>query len=165
MFGDGAPIWRFLDALAVIDDPEAAVDATSGLFVMESYPALALLSLDPAFVAAGKSGPRYNPGRPTFSQNAWRAVRAAATREATRLGLPRVATWCRALDPDAKPRKAKQDELDSILCLLIAVRWRRERASCVMIGDLRGGYIVTPVADVVRGRLEMAANARGVAIG
>ena len=164
MFGDDAPIWRFIDTFHFDHDAEAAVSAESGLFVMEVYPALALLGLDPAFVAVGKSGPRYNPSRPTFKQAAWRAVLGAAAGEATRLGLPDVAAWCGALDPETKPRKGTQDELDAVLCLLIAMRWRRERASCVMIGDLEAGYIVALVEDVVRMRLRLAADLRGVSI-
>ena len=164
MFGDGAPVWRFRDALGFVDDPEAAALAARGLFWMEVYPALALLSLDAAFTSAGKRGPRYNPSRPTFEQTAWQAVLGAAVREADRLGQPEIAAWCETRDPDAKPRKGGQDELDAILCLLIAARWRRERASCAMIGDLASGYIVAPVGEIVRRRLEAAAARRDLRI-
>ncbi len=164
MFGDGAPIWRFLDRLGFADDPEAAARATLGGFVMEVYPALALLSLDPAFAAAGKGGPRYNPGRKTFRQDAWGTVLAAAGREAAALRLDAAATWCAGLDAEARPRKATQDRLDAVLCLLIAKRWREERGRCAMIGDRDAGYIVAPVEACVRTRLEAAAMERGVPI-
>ena len=163
MFGDDAPIWRFLGALGFTDDPETAVRAESGGFVMEVYPALALLSLDAAFVAIGKRGPRYNPTRKTFAQDAWRAVCLAAEAEAKRLNLSKVVAWCGTLDRDAKPLKETQDKLDALLCLLTAARWRRERGGCAMIGDLESGYIVAPVSAPVRERLEAAAKARSIA--
>ena len=164
LFGDGAPIWRFLDALGFRGDPDAAADAGAGGFVLEVFPAMAVLALNPAFLAAGRSGPRYNPARPTFRQDAWRAVCHAAAGEARRLGFSRAAAWCDALDPDAKPRKARQDDLDALLCALVAARWHRERDRCVMIGDLATGFIVAPVSDVGRARLAAAAALRGVAL-
>ncbi len=164
MFDDGAPIWRFLDRLSFTDDPEAAARATRGGFVMEVYPALALLSLDPAFAAAGKGGPRYNPARPTFRQEAWGRVIAAAGREAAALRLGAAAAWCDDLDAGGKPRKETQDRLDALLCLLIAKRWREARERCVMVGDRAAGYIVAPVEATVRARLEAAAALRGVPI-
>ena len=158
MFGDGAPIWLFLDALGFTDDPERAATARSGGYVMEVYPALALLSLDDRFASAGKRGPRYNPARPTFRQDDWGGACDATEREAVRLGLPEAAAWCAGLDRAAKPRKAMQDRLDAILCLLIAARWRADRSSCAMIGDRAAGYIVAPMGDVVRKRLCDAAS-------
>ena len=154
LFGADAPIWGFLGALGFSDDPEAVATASRDGFVMEVYPALALLSLEPAFATAGRLGPRYNPARKTFSQEAWRRVCLAAEREARRLDLTEAADWCAGLDRDAKPGKATQDKLDALLCLLIAARWLRERESCVMIGDLENGYIVAPVSPEIRARLE-----------
>ena len=163
LFGDGAPVWRFLAALGFRDDPEAAAGATTtGGFVMEVFPAMALLALDPAFLAARGCGPRYNPARTTFRLEAWRAVRRATAAEARRLGFAEAAAWCDALDPDARPRKPLQDDLDALLCALVAARWHRERASCAMIGDLAHGYIVAPVSAAGRARLAEAAAVRGV---
>ncbi len=163
MFGDGAPIWRFLAALGFADDPEQAARSDSGGFVMEVYPALALLSLHDGFAAAG-GRPRYNPALASFRQADWRAVGVAAEAEARRLGLAAPAAWCAGLDREARPRKADQDRLDALLCLLVAVRWRRERESCVMVGDLAGGYIVTPISPPVRLRLAAAGAKRGVLV-
>ena len=163
LFGDGAPIWRFLHALGFTDDPEAAARATSGGFVMEVYPAQALLSLDETFAAA-KCRPRYNPAIKSFKQKDWHAVCAAAEAEARRFGLAEPAAWCAGLARDGKPRKADQDCLDSLICLLIAARWRHEREGCVMVGDLSSGYLVAPVSAPIRERLEVAAKKRGVAI-
>ena len=153
LFGDGAPIWRFLDALDFADDPERAAGAARGGFVMEVFPALALLALETAFLAAPGAGPRYNPSRPTFMLSAWQAVCRTAAAEARRLGLAPVADWCDALPVDAKPRKRQQDDLDAVICLLVAVRWRAERAGCLMLGDLDHGYIVAPASPTLRERL------------
>lgn len=164
LFGDGAPIWRFLAALGFRDDPEAAATASAGGFVMEVFPAMALLALDPAFLAVRGAGPRYNPARKTFRQEAWRAVGSAAAREARRLGYVQAAAWCDALDLENKPRKSLQDDLDALLCALVAARWRRERASCAMLGDLGTGYIVAPVSAPGRVRLATAAARTGVGL-
>ena len=162
LFGDGAPIWRFLSALGFRDDPEAAAGATAGGFVMEVFPAMALLAFDPAFLVARGRGPRYNPARQTFRQEAWRAVCRATAAEARRLGFAEAAAWCEALDPDARPRKPLQDDLDALLCALVAARWHRDSASSAMIGDTAGGYIVAPVSPAGRARLAAAAAPRGV---
>ncbi len=153
LFGDAAPIWRFLAALGFADDPERAAGAGDGGFVMEVFPALALLGLEPAFLAAARTGPRYNPGRPTFLLPAWRAVCRTAAAEARRLGLAAVADWCEALPVESKPRKREQDALDAVICLLVAARWRADRAGCLMLGDLDQGYIVAPANVALRERL------------
>ena len=62
-FGDEAPIWRFLEKLEAIEDPEAARVAAHGEYLMEVFPALALASYSPAFLGYRK-GPRYSPGPP-----------------------------------------------------------------------------------------------------
>ena len=57
-FGDEAPIWRFIEKLGAIEDPEAARVAAQGEYLMEVFPALALASYSPAFLGYRK-GPRY----------------------------------------------------------------------------------------------------------
>ena len=162
MFGDNAPIWRFLSDLAFTDDPEASCGAGSGGFVLEVYPALAVLGLSPSFMSAPRLGPRYNPSRPTFQLTAWADVCAAVAGELARLGLPEPAEWCAALAVDRKPAKRVQDCLDAVICLLIAARWHLERDSCLMVGDLACGYIVAPVSSATRERLCRAAATRAV---
>ncbi len=153
MFGDDAPIWRFLDRLDFIDDPEACTKASAGGFVLEVFPALALLGFDPSF-AALRAGPRYNPARgKTFRQDAWRVVCNAVIKTAETLGFRAVADWCRRLDEGTKPSKSMQDSLDSIICLLVAALWIANREQCVMVGDLVSGYIVAPVGPDIRARL------------
>lgn len=59
---DSAPIWRFKEALGAVEDPEGARSATSGLFLVEVFPAMALPTLEAAYFGY-KLGPRYNPDR------------------------------------------------------------------------------------------------------
>ena len=120
LFGDGAPIWRFLSALGFRDDPEAAAGATAGGFVMEVFPAMALLALDPAFLAARRSGPRYNPARKTFRQEAWRLACRAAEAEARRLGSQRRRPGARHSTPT--PGRASRCRTTSTRC---SARWWR----------------------------------------
>lgn len=164
LFGDGAPIWRFLHRLSLADDPERACHADMGAFVMEVFPALAVLAFDDAF-AASKRGPRYNPARRrTFREQAWRAVLAATTRQAELLELGATATWCAELDNAGQSTKAEQDQLDAVICLIVAATWLQHRERCVMIGDLEQGYIVAPATDGVRARLAQAALRLGTRI-
>ncbi|WP_174243277.1 DUF429 domain-containing protein [Beijerinckia sp. L45] len=154
MFDDGAPIWRFLHAIEAIDDLVRARTATSGVCIMESFPALALLSFDVRFFER-RLGPRYNPARKTFRIENWSAVVSTVSVEAARLGCPAVAAWLAALRALAKPRKADQDRLDAVICLLIAVRWHlKPRERSAMIGDLDAGYTVAPVSPPVREKLK-----------
>jgi predicted RNase H-like nuclease len=157
-FGDGAPIWGFLERIGGVQYPEAARSATSGLHVIEVFPALSLLSLDDQFFGRLK-GPRYNPGRRrTFQLSDWNAVIEAAKAEAKKFGLENLAEWLDASLPKASPRKAAQDMLDSVICLLVALRWRlRPRIDCVMLGDVNAGYMVAAASTGVRERLTRAA--------
>lgn len=65
LIDDAAPIWRFKEELGAVEDPEAVRHATTGLYLMEVFPALALAGLNSAFCDRLK-GPRYNPERKTF---------------------------------------------------------------------------------------------------
>ncbi len=164
LFDDGAPVWRFLDALGATDDPLCARAAASGLFVMEVFPALAVLSWDERFLGR-LLAPRYNPTRPTFRPDHWRAVVSAAEAEAQRLGCAPAARWLADQKDLAKPRKADQDRLDAVLCLLVGLRWRLAPPSeSVMVGDLVDGYIVAPASGAMRAKLATKAKDAGVAI-
>jgi predicted RNase H-like nuclease len=80
MFDDAAPIWRFKEALGATEDPEGARSATSGLSLIEVFPAMALPTLEAAYFGY-KLGPRYNPGRrKTFKLEHWQSVLAAVQR-------------------------------------------------------------------------------------
>jgi hypothetical protein len=49
MFCAASPIWGFLAALGALEDPEKSRTASSGLYLIEVFPALALASLHPSF--------------------------------------------------------------------------------------------------------------------
>jgi predicted RNase H-like nuclease len=165
LFCDTAPIWPFLEALAGTEDPEAARIAETGRYVMEVFPALALPSLDSRFHGR-LAGPRYNPGRrKTFRLQDWNAVATTAAAEFQRLGFEAPAEWCAQAAHIPAPKKHNQDRLDSLLCLLTALRWRlRPRSESVLLGDLSSGYMVAPVSLSVRTRLSVIAKAAAVPI-
>ena len=120
MFCDASPIWRFLEALGSVENPEEARTASHGLYLMEVFPALALASMG---VFGRLAAPRYNPDRrKTFRMPDWVRVADAAAREAGVLGCEELAEWCRRIGEITQPRKADQDRLDSALCVLIALR-------------------------------------------
>jgi predicted RNase H-like nuclease len=158
MFCDASPIWPFLRSLNAIEDPELARVADAGLFLMEVFPALALASLDDRFFGR-LSAPRYNPERKkTYHEADWGHVAEAAAVEADALGCNELAAWCRQT-AQRQPRKADQDMLDSALCVLIALRWRRRpRNESLLLGDMMTGYMVVPASRAVRERLSSAAH-------
>lgn len=168
MFGDDAPIWRFLDRLGAEENPERARIAQTGLFIVEVFPALALPSLEPRFCER-LAGPRYNPERrKTFRQEHWHAVVETVTSYADRHAMPGMTCWAeelRAKTTSQRPTGADQDCLDAVLCALIGYHWRcKPRDASIMIGDLTSGYMIAPVAPPARFRLEAAARKVGVAV-
>jgi predicted RNase H-like nuclease len=88
-----------------------------------------------------------------------------ARNEALRLGCEELAEWCREAATIGQPRKADQDKLDSILCVLTALSWRlRPENESMLIGDMSKGYMVLPASPAVRERLTAAARDRLVAV-
>ncbi len=165
MFCDASPLWSFLQALNARQDPERARSAASGLFLMEVFPALALASFSTDFFGR-LAAPRYNPARPgTFRLQDWRAVAAVASGAFRALEFTEPARWCDGAREIARPRKADQDRLDAMLCLLIALHWRlRPREESLMLGDLTNGYMIVPASPAVRQRLRSAARKLAVPI-
>nr|WP_245498122.1 DUF429 domain-containing protein [Hansschlegelia quercus] len=165
IFDDAAPIWRFKEALGATEDPEGARAATSGLFLIEVFPAMALPTLEAAYYGY-KLGPRYNPDRrKTFRLEHWQSVLAAVQRFALVEGLAGMAHWAEKAASLDRPRKADQDRLDAVICALVGYQWLvKLREDSVMIGDLETGYMIAPASPEVRSRLRLAAVARGVAI-
>jgi predicted RNase H-like nuclease len=159
MFCNASPIWRFLAALGAVEDPEQARVAANGLYLMEVFPALALASLDAGFFGR-LAGPRYNPDRrKTFRTDDWVRVAEAAAQESHALGCEELAGWCRHAGRTIQPRKPNQDMMDSVICVLIALRWRlRPRGESLLLGDLTTGYMVLPASPTVRERLTVPAR-------
>jgi predicted RNase H-like nuclease len=165
MFCDAAPIWDFLRRIAATELPESGRTATSGLHVIEVFPALALAALEPTFLKR-LAAPRYNPARrKTFRLDDWVRVATAAELAFVRLGFTEPAEWCRKEASRAAPAKADQDKLDSMLCLLVGLIWRlRPRHESLMLGDLETGYMIVPASEALRQRLDSKATACGVLV-
>jgi predicted RNase H-like nuclease len=160
MFCDASPIWRFLVALDAVQDQERARVATDGIFLMEVFPALALPSLAAGFFGR-RAAPKYNPANSHFRRGDWDRVAYAAKNESRKLGCEELANWCTAAATIVRPRKADQDKLDSVLCVLIALRWRlRPRTESLLVGDLTNGYMVLPASPAVREYLTAPARKR-----
>lgn len=164
MFGDGAPIWSFLDRIGATQDPMAARDAVAGTFVMEVFPALALPAIIPAIWERGH-GAKYNPKARLFRPSDWPLVCLGVAAHASAIGRLEIARCAELLATVAAPKKGDQDRLDALICLLIGLGWRHLPAEDgLLLGDLDGGYIVTPVSPDTRSWLVAAASRRGLVV-
>jgi predicted RNase H-like nuclease len=165
MFDHDAPIWKFKSELDAGDDPERARSASSGLFLIEVFPALALPTLEAAYFGC-KLGPRYNPDRrETFQLGHWCGVLAAVARLGSVEKITGIAHWVEKASELERPRKSDQDKLDAVICALVGYQWlSRPRTESIMIGDLSTGYMIAPASPNVRARLTSAAIARGVQV-
>ncbi|MGI4977492.1 MAG: DUF429 domain-containing protein [Janthinobacterium lividum] len=162
MFGDSAPIWRFLAILGAAHDPLAARDAAAGRFVMEVFPALALPALVPA-IWSRRQAARYNPAR-RFLPDDWRLVATGTADAARALGAHALADWAQDAAALDRPRKPDQDRLDAAICLLVALCWRHgPPAATLQLGDACTGLLATIATGEVRAVLAAAARL-GVAV-
>ena len=159
MFGRSAPIWEFLDDLGPSEDPCKAQVAELGLHVMEVFPGLALTSL----LAESRSAPlQYNPkNRSKFSIEDWRLVANSVLLHLKPLKLGPFVNWVTAQAAKEKPTKADQDCLDALICLIVALKWRRKHRDMVVLGDWRG-HIVTPLSADAKTRVAAHACSNGL---
>jgi len=155
LFGPGAPIWKFKAALDANEDAEKARVALDGLHLIEVFPALALAGLNDEFAASG-GAPKYNPkNRKKFKLRDWERVTETLSENANALGLDGLAEWSFGYARCASPSKKDQDCLDAAICALIGAIWRMcDRSDSVVIGDLKNGYMVSPLSDAIRHWLE-----------
>ena len=165
MFCDDSPVWSFLSDLNATQDPIEARTAPAGHFLIEVFPALALPAFEDAFSQRLRA-PKYNPqNRKKFRLEDWQSVTRVIQTTAQGFDVSGLADWSDRLHALSQPRKADQDKLDAALCALIGLAWRAGPVSCsAMLGDLTNGYMVTPMSEFTRPRLEQAANQRGVPI-
>ena len=164
MFGDMAPIWQFIDDIGACMDFRAAETASGQTHLLEVYPALALPSLEPSFMDR-KSAARYNPeNRKKFSLADWRQVCETVRRCADDFTLNPLSEWAEEMARLASPKKSHQDKIDALLCLIVALQWRRKLAwhEVSAIGDLETGYMVTPTLHATRNILQDACGKHGV---
>ncbi len=165
MFGDDAPVWPFLQRLNARENPWAARAATSGRFLIEVFPALALPSMIEAIWDRRRAA-KYNPGsRKMFSMEDWTLVTAGVAAFTGRLGVPQVTETAFRYQAIPEPTKSDQDRLDSLICLVVALAWRMDRPEhSAVIGDGRSGYMVTPVSPETRCVLALKARECDVSI-
>ena len=178
LFGDEAPIWEFISdtgsckysgttdhaACNPIVDFEAAKTATGQTHLIEVYPALALPALEPKFMAR-KYAARYNPrNKKKFCLADWRRVCETVHRHADKFGLQPLSKWAKEMAALKSPKKPHQDGIDAAICLIIALRWRREGESheLTVIGDRKSGFMVTPTSCDTRGILKRASEKVGI---
>jgi predicted RNase H-like nuclease len=162
MFGDTAAIWRFLQEIDAVQDPFEARSAQEGSYLMEVFPALALPSFVPEIWRRGRSA-KYNPAAALYRHQDWTLVCEGIASVFDALGIEDAAKFSRASRDLAGPAKADQDRLDALICLAIAVAWRRSQPeSSAVIGDPQAGYVVTPVSVEIRAYLLAAAERCGV---
>jgi len=143
MFGESAPVWRFL---AQFGGPADALAPVAGTRVFETYPVLVMIALGwtlPDLRPAGRL-PKYNPERrKTFSIADWRHVCGMVSKAFSERGLLQLARWLDDAARSAAPRKNTQDGVDACVCLLAALHMA-ELKECLVVGDQDTGYIVVP---------------------
>jgi predicted RNase H-like nuclease len=161
MFGKHAPVWRFLAQFGGVADPQEPSTKTQ---VFETYPVLTMIALGwmlPDSVRPTGRLPKYNPERvQTFSVHDWEHVCQQTLSELDALGLKELPEWLAAQAENRSPRKADQDQLDSCICLLVAL-YLVEMRECLMVGDMDTGYIVVPSGDILRKELNARCELTG----
>ena len=130
MFGEEAPVWRFLARFGGPADPLAPVADTR---VFETYPVLAMIALGWTLPDSRPAGrlPKYNPERrKTFSISDWQHVCGLASAVFRARGLVGIAQW---IDDAGQNHVATQARSGPPGCLLVlggrAVLGRADRLS------------------------------------
>ena len=162
LFNANAPVWQFLDQIGARQCPSAARDGEPGLHLIEVFPALALTALVPQILAR-KRAARYNPANRRFSLADWQLVCNTVARHACTFELLVLSGWADGVSQLTKPAKNHQDQLDAVVCLIVALQWRRlVRDKLALIGDVQQGYMVTPVTRETKTILKRAADEKAV---
>lgn len=145
MFDDDAPIWLHLDR---VGGPSNLTEKSRGSGVIETYPALAIISLgwtlpDPKGRVTGRL-PKYNPAASSrFSNPDWQHVCVSVSKAFADRKLPIIANWILDRSRVTKPRKHDQDALDACICLLVGLHFVEGRR-CLIVGNQLTGYILVP---------------------
>ncbi len=117
---------------------------------MEVFPALSIPSMAPSFLNGGKA-PKYNPKSPMFRPVDWAQLIFELSTFAETIGCFGALQWLKSIDKGKKPKKEEQDLLDAVICMLIAVSWRKLPTEVMlMIGDVSNGYMVTNATGKAR---------------
>jgi len=158
MFGREAPIWDYLQAFGGPCDPLQGFESGA----IETYPVLAAIALKWT-QPHGLWGrlPKYNPARKkTFLLPDWQHVCESARVLFEDFNLSTLAQWLEDVRRKENPRKIDQDGVDACLCLITAL-YLTEGRECLMVGNMRTGYVVVPHNADLLSEL----NARCTAIG
>lgn len=166
MFDDNAPIWSFKRKLEdngyKTDDVKSAKNSKSGKYIMEVFPALGLLGLSEKFYSH-RGAPKYNPEKRNFNILYWKSVCSLLEEKSSILELNELSTWANEQKIIVEPKKEDQDKLDAAICALIGMIWIACEDSCsMMIGNMETGYMITPVIEDMRIRLEEASQRHGI---
>lgn len=166
MFDDNAPIWSFKKKLEAndykTDDVKSAKDRKPGKYIIEVFPALALLGLSEEFYSR-RGAPKYNPEKRNFNIQHWKSVCSLLGEKSSILEVNELSVWAQQEENRLDPEKEHQDMLDSAICALIGMIWIACEDSCsIMIGNMETGYMVTPVIEEMRLRLEKASKKHGI---
>lgn len=155
MFGEGAPVWTFIDQFGGAADPLTPRPGDDAV-VFETYPVLVLIALGWLREDLRHAGrlPKYNPERKkTFSLEDWQYVCTMASAAFQERDLGGIARWIDEAHDKDRPGKRDQDKLDACLCLLVALHMAEGR-DCLMVGDHQSGYIVVPHSPSLQSELE-----------
>ncbi len=163
MFGPNAPIWKFKNDISANDDPRLVGDR-SHITLVEVYPALALLGLEPTFFQRNGC-PKYNPkNKRKFRRRDWEKIIDILVKDASRKLDEGCAIWL-TRQKLLEPVKSDQDLLDSYICLSILIAWLFDSDSNTkMIGDVHSGYILSPLSEAMLDRMAQKATQFGVPI-
>jgi hypothetical protein len=101
MFGDGAPIWRFLKRLGATENPELSRTADSGLFVVEVFPALALRASRPASAGAWRLPNTIPPTEGSFDKTTGSPLSTPFARYAHAVPIAGITDWAETIRLDS----------------------------------------------------------------
>lgn len=159
MFGENAPVWRFLSRFGGPADPLLPL---RGTWVVETYPVLAMIALGWTLPDSRPKGrlPKYNPARTkTFSSYDWQHVCGLTLGVFRKRKLRGVARWLEQVAKLNTPRKCDQDCLDACICLLTALQMAE--SECLMVGNQNTGYMVVPYGKSLSEELEARCQQTG----
>jgi predicted RNase H-like nuclease len=153
LFGDAAPIWRFLKIFNGPADP--AHQLAGGVFVVETYPTLTLIAVDllrednHPNPRPTRCLPKYNPEKrkPTFRED-WEFVCNGTASLFQGHNLDHLAQWLVQTGDIQVPQKTHQDCVDACLCLLVGI-CLVENKDCMFIGNMEAGGMVVPYSEAL----------------
>jgi predicted RNase H-like nuclease len=163
MFGDGAPIWEFLNEHGNCFDPNKFIQSPTSIWIIETYPVLTLIALnwlledDHTNCRLTQRLPKYNPERRrTFSLDDWKYVCNRTAKATNDFGLPELVDWLHGARDTEQVTKQLQDGLDACICLLVGLYLNTD-SGCLMVGNLESqnpGYIVVPHGQQLHDELD-----------